>query len=315
MATVMAIAGGDLAFINMASMKSWEECVPARNPDVEDDDPPTVLLTHEDQVEVLAFLGARPVHAVIMSGLIHDNGLESSHNRGTFYGVRAPQGELEGVALIGQVTMFESRTKGALRSIARQTCMSSEIKLIFVEDGLAGAFWGYFASGEQSSPPRFRRELMYELRRNEAPHETPQARLRSATPDDLELIVKAHADMATSEHGDNPLVADSQGFRQRCLRRVEMGRVWVWIDRDKLIFKADVAAATPEALYLEGIYVDPRERGRGIGYRCLSQLSKAFLSRAGSVCLLVDEQNHQARRLYEKCGFQNRGHYQSIFLP
>ena len=45
-------------------------------------------LGEEHQVEVLEFLSGRPIHTVMMAGLIRDNGLVSKFNRGTFFGCR-----------------------------------------------------------------------------------------------------------------------------------------------------------------------------------------------------------------------------------
>jgi predicted GNAT family acetyltransferase len=90
--------------------------------------------------------------------------------------------------------------------------------------------------------------------------------------------------------------------------------VWVWAERGRLVFKADVMSETPEAAYLEGVYVRPEERGKGYGRRCLSQLSRALLARSESVCLVVNEQNKDAQEFFFKSGFKLRGLYDSIFL-
>ncbi len=42
------------------------------------------LLTEAERQEVLAFLKVRPVHTVVMTSFIRDNGLESENNRGKF---------------------------------------------------------------------------------------------------------------------------------------------------------------------------------------------------------------------------------------
>src|SRR5689334_20407736 len=76
-------------------------------------------LRNKSKDEALHFLAARPLHTVVMSGLIIDNGLESGLNRGTFYGQRNSVGALEAVALIGHTTMVEARTDAALRALAR----------------------------------------------------------------------------------------------------------------------------------------------------------------------------------------------------
>src|ERR1044072_6130302 len=70
-------------------------------------------LGNESKAEVLQFLSARPLHTVVLGGLIMDNGLESELNRGTFYSYRNSVGRLEGVALIGHTTIVEARTDAA----------------------------------------------------------------------------------------------------------------------------------------------------------------------------------------------------------
>jgi predicted GNAT family acetyltransferase len=120
--------------------------------------------------------------------------------------------------------------------------------------------------------------------------------------------------MAFEESGVNPLETDPEGFRARCARRIRQGRVWVWIEGDRLVFKADVISDTPEVIYVEGVWVAPEERGRGYGTRCLSQLSRDLLSRAGAVTLLVNEKNPGAIAFYRRAGYRACCHYDTVYL-
>ena len=72
-------------------------------------------LTSEHTAEVQAFLAVRPVHTVVMSSFIADNGIVSELNRGKFYGYRNTAGTLEGVALIGHTTLVIPALKKPLR--------------------------------------------------------------------------------------------------------------------------------------------------------------------------------------------------------
>ena len=81
-----------------------------------------------------------------------------------------------------------------------------------------------------------------------------------------------------------------------------------------MIFKADVISDTPEAIYLEGVYVNPLERSRGYGARCMSQLGQTLLSRAGSLCILVNGESRRARRFFERIGFNLLSYYDVLFL-
>jgi len=151
--------------------------------------------------------------------------------------------------------------------------VSVKLTILGEQENLA-AFWNYFAQAGRSQR-RACRELLFE-------QQTPLEQngslldLRLATPDDLPLILPVYAEMVYEESEVNPLEVDPVGFEKRWLRRIEQGRVWVWIDDGRLMFNADVMSKTPDVIYLEGIYVNPDERGGGLGVRCLSQLVETF---------------------------------------
>src|SRR6185437_424411 len=273
---------------------------------------PSIFLNDNSTPEVLEFLEERPAQTAMLSGLVRDNGLRSDFNRGDFYGCRNEHGELEGIALIGHATLFEARSERALYSLANraQNCTGTHM-LMGEQDGVQ-MFWEFYA-GRQAEMRKNCREHLLELRmpvelRNEVPD------LRLATPDDLELIVPIHAQMAFEESGANPLESDALGFRQRYLRRIEKQRSWVRIENDNVVFKAEVVSETPHVAYLEGVWVNPDNRSQGQGTDCVLQLSKHLLSHSESVCLFVNEENTSALRFYERMGFRDKDSFDTIFL-
>ena len=271
-------------------------------------------LEEAEREEALAFLAERPLHTVVMVGLIRDNGVRSALNRGTFYACRDARGRLEGVALIGHATVLDARTRRAFREFAR-TARDARARthMIMGEAEALEEFWGHYA-GSGRLMRRACRELLFELR---SPCESPDGfkGLKPATAGDVEIVATVHAGLAEAESGVNPLAVDAEGFRARCLRRILQGRVWVVFSEDgRLVFKADVQAETPEVVYLEGVYVHPAERGSGTGRACLNQLGRELLGRASAVCLFVNEQNERAHAFYRACGYELRGVYDTIFL-
>jgi uncharacterized protein len=272
----------------------------------------THVLAEEHTAEVLAFLAARPLHTVVLAGFIRDNGLVSPLNRGTFYACRDEQGELEGVALIGHFVLFEARTEAALVACARLAKDCRSAHLMMGEQEKVEQFWAHYSEGGQR-PRLICRELLFEQK---WPVEVREAveNLRLATPDDLELVMPVQAQMAFEESGVNPMEKDPEGFRRRCARRIEQGRTWVWVEDGRLIFKTEIISETPEVIYIEGIWVSPEARGQGYAERCVSQLVRQFLQRAGAVSILVNEQNETGKRLYNRAGFKMRGLYDTIFL-
>ena len=269
-------------------------------------------LKAEQEPEVMEFLRQRPTYTFGMAGFIRSNGLVSVHNRGTFYSCRDKQGTLQGVALIGHYILFETRSDAAIDAFARvaQECRTAH--MLLGEQADVDTFFNRYAEKGQQ-PRRFGRELLLE---QSWPIEVSESvsGLRLATLEDLDLVVPAHAELAFEESGIDPLAANPEGFRQRCARRIEEGRTWVWIEEGRLMFKLDVITDTADVIYLEGVWVDPSERGKGHGFRCLSQLSREFLLRTRCVFLLVNEKLESARRFYKKAGFKVIGNYDSIFL-
>lgn len=265
-----------------------------------------------DECEVLALLAARPLHTVIMRGFIYDNGLQSPFNRGTFYGCRNGLGQLEGVALIGHATLIEARNDAAVRAFAHVAQSYVLSHMIIGKDDLIELFWRYYSQHGQP-PRRACRELLFEKTFADA-SESTLGDLRSATFEDLDCVMLAQAQMAFAESGVNPMETDPEGFRQRCSRRIKKGRVWVWVQQGRLVFKADVMANTPDVIYVEGVYVAPEDRGKGIGLECFSRLTSYLLRDRESLCLLVNEQNLGAHAFYRRAGYELRSYYDTIFL-
>lgn len=270
-------------------------------------------LSAEHRQEVLSFLAARAVHTVFMAGLIRDNGLMSPLNRGAFYGCRAKNGRLEGVALIGHATLIEARSDEALASFARLAQNCSLSHLIRGEEHEVERFWNSYAPQAGCEPLLVCREMLFEHRGPVKPHKAV-AGLRQATLDDLALVMTINAELAFEECGVNPLERDALGFRQRTARRIEQGRVWVWVEKGQLIFKTDIVSDTPEAAYLEGIYVHPQERRKGYGLRCMSQLTHNLLARTEAVCLVVNQKHKEAQAFYRKAGYTHICDYDTVYL-
>lgn len=269
-------------------------------------------LTNEHEAETLKFLAARPIHTVFMASLISDNGIASPFNRGAFYGCRNRDGSLEGVALIGHATIIETESQGCIQTFAHFARSCSPTHLIRGEQEKVESFWNYYSAGEHEARLICREFLLQ--RQAIATNVEVMSGLRQATPADLEMIVAVNASMAHQESGSNPLAKDSIGFRERSARRIRQGRSWVLIEDNRLVFKTDVVSETPQAAYVEGVYVVPEKRGKGYGLRCISQLSEYLLMRVGSICLTVNERFPEALTFYQRAGFEIASRYDTIYL-
>ena len=270
-------------------------------------------LKNGEEAEVLEFLAQRPIHTVAMMGLINDNGLVSPLNRGTFYACRDLNGRLEGVALVGHATLMETVSDRALAALAQVAQQCASTHMIMGEKERVADFWGHYAAAGRQQRLACR-EWLFELSWPIEAREAVEG-LRRATPAELELVMPVQAELAFAESGINPLQVDPEGFRRRCLRRIEQGRTWVVVENGNLIFKADVISRTAEVSYLEGIWIHEARRANGSGLRFMSDLMRRLLEETKSICLLVNEANKLAQSFYRKCGFHFRATYETIFLP
>jgi ribosomal protein S18 acetylase RimI-like enzyme len=248
-----------------------------------------------------------------MMGLINDNGIVSPFNRGTFFGCRDLNGQLEGVALVGHATLMETVSDRALAALAQIARQCPNTHLIMGEKERVADFWGHYAAAGRQQRLACR-EWLFELSWPVEAREEVDG-LRPATVDELELVMPVQAELAYAESGVNPLDVDPQGFRRRCLRRIEQGRTWVVVENGLLVFKADVISKTPEVNYLEGIWLREDRRNKNLGTHFMSELMRQLLENTKSICLLVNESNEWAQGFYRKCGFHFRATYETIFLP
>ena len=268
-------------------------------------------LTPSAEPEVLDFLAKRPIHTFGLNGLIQQYGLEADAKRGTYFGCRDEAGALEGVALIGHFTLFETLTDRALKAFANVAQHNEEIHLMLGEQEKMNKFLGFFNQREACQAQALR-YLQLEINNIDG-DEFSGTVLRPATPADLSQVVVAHAQVLYEDRGVDRLKVEPETFQQNCLDRINQQKTWVLEKDGKVLFKAELTTDSPEVVYLEGVWVDEEERGLGHGYRCLSQFIKNLLNRTTSVCLLLGEKNKTALSLYEKVGFQHRGYYQAVF--
>lgn len=274
---------------------------------------PVEVLTDYNRTEVLNFLKLRPVHTVIMASFIHDNGMESTDNRGKFYGYRNANGKLEGVALIGHTTLIEARSEKALRAFAKKAQVSeTPIKMMMSHGDAIERFWNYYAAAGQKPMHNFK-ELLFEVGFPFFVQDC-EWNVRLAKPEELEEVAKAQAAVAFMESGVDPMTKDREGFLKRCLRRIEMGRTFVATENGKLVFKVDVMSETEDTVYLEGFYVAEEYRGREVGSKCLAKVSLDLLDRVEHVCGLSNADFAGVHRSLGKAGYKNTDYCQTIFV-
>lgn len=140
--------------------------------------------------------------------------------------------------------------------------------------------------------------------------------VRRTTKEEAEALYPACVAMYTEEVGISPEV---DGGRELYRARVNqlIGRGWSFsrIEDGRVLFKAEVACATPSAAQIQGVYVDPELRGQGLGAAGMATVVDLCLREiAPVVSLYVNAHNHAARAAYRRAGFEQQGAFATIMF-
>jgi GNAT superfamily N-acetyltransferase len=269
-------------------------------------------LSKGDEASVLSVLSTPTLTNVIMSGFIRDNGLACPLNRGCFYACHDDQKNLTGIALLGHTMLFEAFDEGAIEAFAGLARQNASPHLLMGERTAVRQFWNYYAVGGES--PRLILPILFLQRRDPFKTHHSVSGLRLATHNDLEQVVQAHAAMAFETSGVDPLTKDAAGFRERYLRRIEKKRVWVLMKKERLVFKTDITAESADVAYLEGVYVSPEERGKGLGRSCMEAIGYNLLQHKKAIYLFTQNEDTRLQAFYFDLGFSIGGHYDLLYF-
>jgi predicted GNAT family acetyltransferase len=134
--------------------------------------------------------------------------------------------------------------------------------------------------------------------------------------DELDVLVPACIDMFTHEVGVSPVAAGGgMAYHARIAELVRSSRALGRIDNGSVVFKAEVGSATPLACQVQGVWVDPSLRGRGISVPAMAatvRLARRYI--APVVSLYVNDFNTIARRTYEACGFRQHATFATVLF-
>ncbi|MEY9969209.1 putative GNAT family acetyltransferase [Streptacidiphilus sp. MAP12-16] len=144
----------------------------------------------------------------------------------------------------------------------------------------------------------------------------PDPRVRRVRRDEMDLLIPACVAMFTEEVGVSPLAGDGGLlYRARVAELVSTGRAFARFEAGKVVFKAEIGAATPSACQIQGVWVAPGHRGRGHSESGMAAVVEHALREvAPVVSLYVNDFNTVARAAYRRVGFSEVGTFMSVLF-
>jgi predicted GNAT family acetyltransferase len=144
----------------------------------------------------------------------------------------------------------------------------------------------------------------------------PDPDVRPVTLDEIDLLFPAAVSMYTEEVGVSPLLDDGgRGYRRRVADLVRGRRAYARIVDGEVVFKAEIAVVTRHTAQVQGVWIAPEWRGKGLAAPALAAVMLDALRRvAPSVSLYVNDFNEPARRAYDRCGFRPTGTFATVLF-
>lgn len=208
-----------------------------------------------------------------------------------------------------QATEDDARAFGE-RALARGRTVST----IVGPQPAVRSFWDTVA-GTWGSP----REIRWGQVHMEAVDEStvePDPLVRRTMRSDLDGLYPACVAMYTEEVGVSPEEGGgSDLYRARVLQLMSRGWSFARFEQGRVVFKAEVACASPRAAQIQGVYVAPDRRGEGLAARGMATVADIVRREiAPRVSLYVNEWNAPARRAYERSGFVETARFATVMF-
>ena len=272
------------------------------------------LLGPSDLDAFLALTAKDPVVNVFAAYRARTTSLEPRWLGGEVWG-RYDDGELVAACHVGaNLVPVEAQPEDARAFAERALTRHRSVSTIVGPHTAVRPFWDEVA--ESWGRPRDTRWKQPHLVIDVPPQVAPDPEVRRTERRDLAVLYPACVAMYTEEVGISPEVGGGADlYRARVTQLISRGWSFARFERGRLIFKAEVACATPEAAQVQGVWVPPERRGEGLAVAGMAAVVEQVQATiAPSVSLYVNAWNEPARRAYERVGFRETTTFSTVMF-
>jgi predicted GNAT family acetyltransferase len=272
------------------------------------------LLDNRDRDEVLDLCDRDPVVHVFISSRVREAGLEPSRLGAQIWGYQSA-GRLTSLCYAGANLVPVAATPPAITAFAGRARLlgrrcSSIVGLAPDTLGLwelLRPYWGR---------PREIRAVQPVMAISGPAQVAPDPLVRRVRPDELGILLPASVAMFTEEVGVSPVGPDGgAAYRARVSELIAMGRAFARIEDGQVVFKAEIGSVTPLACQVQGVWVQPELRGRGLATAGMAAVvAEALRNVAPVVSLYVNDFNTPARAAYRRVGFTETATFASVLF-
>ncbi|SDB91195.1 hypothetical protein GA0111570_10835 [Raineyella antarctica] len=138
-------------------------------------------------------------------------------------------------------------------------------------------------------------------------------RVRQVTLAQWDAYADAAVAMYTEEVGQSPAVNGSDvSYRVYIRSLIQQGRSYAIVEDGRVIFKADIGSATSTRCQVQGVWVAPSHRGRGIAAPAMAAVISQARQQWPVVTLYVNDFNAPALATYRRAGMRQVGEFATV---
>ncbi|MFV2176325.1 GNAT family N-acetyltransferase [Actinomadura sp. LOL_016] len=275
---------------------------------------PVRVLDDRHRRDALAILDADPVANVFVGSRVHAAGLDPRRLGAQMWGYMR-DGRLASLCYSGANLIPVGADPDAVRAFGeRARAQGRRCSSIVGPADTVGALWRILEP--YWGPPRAVRAVQPVMATSRVPDVEPDRAVRRVRMDEFEVVYPACVSMFTEEVGVSPNAGDGGVlYRSRVAELIRDGRAFARIEHGRVLFKAEIGAVTPHACQVQGVWVPPDLRGRGLSVAGMSAVvAESLRSIAPTVSLYVNDYNARARAAYRRVGFVETGSFMSVLF-
>jgi predicted GNAT family acetyltransferase len=276
------------------------------------------VLAKDDVDEALLLCARQPVANLFVAARLMALKADPRRHGGEIWGWYEG-GEMRSACWSGANLVPVSATETAVEAFAHRARRNGRQCSSIV--GPAGSVLGLWQHLQSSwGPARDIRANQPLMAMSSPPRVAIDPRVRRSRSSELELLIPACVAMFTEEVGYSPVATDGGAvYRSQVSSLVSAGRSFVRMEPGpggpEVVFKAELGSVIPEAVQVQGVWVAPRWRGRGIAAPAMAAVVDIVRREvAPIVSLYVNGYNTRAVRAYERVGFETVGTYATILF-
>ncbi|HVF19556.1 MAG TPA: GNAT family N-acetyltransferase [Mycobacteriales bacterium] len=276
---------------------------------------PVRVLDDRDLDTAREVLRRDPVTNVFVASRVEACGLSPSRLGAEVWGYAARHGTLSALCYVGANLVPAGADELAARAFAERARRAGRhCSSIVGPVAAVDVMWAHL-QGAWGAAREIRRPQPH-LAIDTPPLVPSDPSVRRVRPEEIDIVLPACVAMFTEEVGVSPTSGDGGAlYRARVAELIADGRSFARIEDGQVVFKAEIGAATRDACQVQGVWVDPRLRGQGLGTAGTAAVVElARSSVAPTVSLYVNDFNVAARTAYARVGFREVGAFSSILF-